>query len=88
MFAGKMGCFSKNVDFVKCDLIEDDALEQGLIEGDVLKWNPLDIWAEDGDAERIVPRQKNLSFHAKKSLKFLQKWKIFTKFVKENQIVQ
>ena len=31
MFVGKMGRFSKKVDFVKCDLIEDDALNQGLI---------------------------------------------------------
>ena len=40
-------------DAVKRGLIEDDALNQGLIEEDVLKWNPLDIWTEDGDAERL-----------------------------------
>ena len=31
----------------------DDSVKQGIIEGDVLKWNTLDIWAEDGDDERI-----------------------------------
>lgn len=41
-------------------IIEDDAVKHRLIEDDVLKWNPLDIWAEDGDAERIVPRYAQL----------------------------
>ena len=31
----------------------DDSVKQGIIEGDVLKWNTLDLWAEDGDDERI-----------------------------------